>query len=801
MSATPVTNRKRSRSREKPPSTEEADANGGTPMATRPLCSHRVDPIAVAKTVLETWRTVAPSAMVQSGTSSVAAGVCVTGVPGLPTAMTCVALGVGTRCVGFRNRKCSALCLADLHAEVLARRAFVGFLLKEVQRCDAASRRREERGNDPADPVTMPPPMFEFSEWTAADGRGRHGPPYEPASPDMPVLRVPRLRAGITFHMFVTHPPCGDAALLPLGDDDVDINNSGGRDDCNEGEVGGDGRVRGGETENWSDGDDCGGMRRKSSDERVPSASVARPPTSRLASFTGGRRVVAPHGAEGISPPAHVDVVEGHFISRHANGRDDGELKVARVKPGKGEPSLCMSCSDKLVKWHVLGLAGAVAGLVIPTSAARLTSITVAGPSDVALARRPPRLPSTDCSSVGVDDGSVHEETASSGPLYLALRRAIVERSAAAMATVHRGGLLSPLPTAHTDVGVYVVPRPTLGSLLPAAFEHRTCEKGDEAMLGSSATLPVAFAWSAHDEASAKGAPSELIINARDGTLVGVTHNTIAGWEAAFAVPTEQRQPRANVVVEERPGRRLTLPDIAASARAQTREAKATAVLLRAVFDDPRAPQAKMDGRAGGEAPPPRAAAGSPAAIKTRGLDLVIKASSVCRWSLAVEVVRCLRLGLCAIPVPNRVAPSPPGASSAAMEPPLPAEADVDDDDPRVVTTVRNVRILMSRLQRAADSHFRSLAEYGRVGGSETGPPPSFVDQGLRVDGAADAKGARPITYRELKSLNAPYANAWQALRRACRDAGTPPFDNWVVKPPSAPVDFVVIPGSRADIV
>ncbi len=50
------------------------------------------------------------------------------------------------------------------------------------------------------------------------------------------------------------------------------------------------------------------------------------------------------------------------------------------MKPGKGDPTLCMSCSDKLAKWQVLGLQGSLLSIFI-VEPIRLNSITIGGGS------------------------------------------------------------------------------------------------------------------------------------------------------------------------------------------------------------------------------------------------------------------------------------------------------------------------------------------------------------------------------------------------------------------------------------
>jgi hypothetical protein len=93
---------------------------------------------------------------------------------------------------------------------------------------------------------------------------------------------------------------------------------------------------------------------------------------------TGGRKVVRRQaGAPGAAE--HQDIVGDNFVSRHCNGIDDFEIGAARVKPGKGHPSLCMSCSDKIAKWVYAGLTPSAMLLALPS--VRLHGLVIADAS------------------------------------------------------------------------------------------------------------------------------------------------------------------------------------------------------------------------------------------------------------------------------------------------------------------------------------------------------------------------------------------------------------------------------------
>ncbi|XP_011303787.1 tRNA-specific adenosine deaminase 1 [Fopius arisanus] len=61
----------------------------------------------------------------------------------------------------------------------------------------------------------------------------------------------------------------------------------------------------------------------------------------------------------------------------HLPGVDYHVLGPLRTKPGRGDPTLSLSCSDKLAKWNVLGVQGALLSMFIPKL--RIQTVVIGG--------------------------------------------------------------------------------------------------------------------------------------------------------------------------------------------------------------------------------------------------------------------------------------------------------------------------------------------------------------------------------------------------------------------------------------
>lgn len=272
--------------------------------------------------------------------------------PGPAYGLHVVAIGTGTKCLGGSQRSAAGDLLNDSHAEAIARRAFVAWMYQQLRL--AAKHWSQQHQQDKQQ-------LPSSQQQAASDDLSKQGTSMSPSAFYWCVNSNKfKLHHGIRFAMYISQPPCGDASIY-MHQCEQQATQS----------------LAGAGSASQQQASHCNQL-----SLQQPGGPVMQHSRQGAAGKTGAK-LIRLAGASDVGQAAAALDARQHeqqqaetVVQQHPNRPErqqqmgpcvptasevetgPQQLGAVRRKPGKGDPTLSLSCSDKIARWACLGLQG-----------------------------------------------------------------------------------------------------------------------------------------------------------------------------------------------------------------------------------------------------------------------------------------------------------------------------------------------------------------------------------------------------------------------------------------------------------
>lgn len=295
-----------------------------------------------------------------------------------------VALGTGSKCLGTSNWCPKGSLLHDSHAEVIAKRSLQLYLIDQAkaaygedklsifmmkQSCRKCSEDVKTSCVSSSDIIapevncelnkntscassikndvdfSAPPVSLPVNPATACNGELNCGSRQE--SGDRGYGRL-MLKPGIAFHMYISHTPCGDCSILPKQDPLLD-----------EGKPIPDDSFRVIEANFFSYNQNGNESERKITSVMPINVSTSdEPATKKLKTCKVSEPSIIVTSPVNDIHRTGAKCAAGEAADSLLSGSAYHRLGPLRTKPGRGDRCMSHCCSDKMLRWSILGVQG-----------------------------------------------------------------------------------------------------------------------------------------------------------------------------------------------------------------------------------------------------------------------------------------------------------------------------------------------------------------------------------------------------------------------------------------------------------